>query len=73
VIALHFNYGAGPVDTVAATHALADLYLPSKPTAPPVVRRRRATNPLLTRAWQSHFDRSHGLQIRTVNYASYQG
>jgi len=33
VIALHLNYGAGPVDTVAAAHALADLlYMPLKPT-----------------------------------------
>jgi CubicO group peptidase (beta-lactamase class C family) len=30
VVALHFNYGAGPVDTVAAAHALAALYLPGK-------------------------------------------
>ena len=33
VIALHFNYGSGPVDTVAAAHALADLYLSRKPAA----------------------------------------
>jgi hypothetical protein len=30
VIALHLNYGAGPADTVAAAHAVADLYLPRK-------------------------------------------
>ncbi len=34
VIALHFNYGAGPVDPEAAAHALANLYLPRKPAAP---------------------------------------
>jgi CubicO group peptidase (beta-lactamase class C family) len=34
VIALHFNYGAGSVDTEAAAHALAALYLPRKPAAP---------------------------------------
>jgi CubicO group peptidase (beta-lactamase class C family) len=30
VVALYFNYGSGPVDTAAAAHALADLYLPRK-------------------------------------------
>jgi serine beta-lactamase-like protein LACTB len=30
VIALHFNYGAGPVDIEAAAQALAALYLPRK-------------------------------------------
>jgi CubicO group peptidase (beta-lactamase class C family) len=34
VIALHFNYGAGPVDIEAAAQALAALYLPRKPAAP---------------------------------------
>jgi serine beta-lactamase-like protein LACTB len=34
VIALHFNYGSGPVDAEAAAHALADLYLPRKPVTP---------------------------------------
>lgn len=33
VIALHFNYGSGPVDTGAAIHALADLYFPTKPVS----------------------------------------
>jgi CubicO group peptidase (beta-lactamase class C family) len=33
VIALYFNYGSGPVDTVAAAQALAELYLPRKPAA----------------------------------------
>jgi CubicO group peptidase (beta-lactamase class C family) len=33
LIALHFNYGSGPVDTVAAAHARADLYLPRNPAA----------------------------------------
>jgi hypothetical protein len=33
VIALHFNYGAGPVDIEAAAQALAALYLPRKSAA----------------------------------------
>jgi CubicO group peptidase (beta-lactamase class C family) len=33
VIALHFNYGAGPVDSEAAAHALAALYMPSRQSA----------------------------------------
>jgi hypothetical protein len=49
VIALHFNYGSGPVDTVAAAHALAALYLPSRQSAAraggqgTIVRPRRQT------------------------------
>ena len=30
VVAIHFNYGSGPVDTEGAAQALADLYLPGK-------------------------------------------
>jgi hypothetical protein len=33
VIALHFNYGGGSVDSEAAAQALAALYMPHKPTA----------------------------------------